>query len=94
MKCVTAPSSQASTARPRLVRPAVRPIGASQARPPSTNSVVSPTWFDLPLQAVELEHVGNNDAQCTSYGVSFYRVKPATGGAGVATWIYDGDDDA
>lgn len=57
--------------------------------------------FDLPLQAADHEHLANNSLQHTSYGVGFYRVKaanlqrkPATGGAGVATWIYDGDDDA
>ncbi len=102
-KCVTPPTLQATTARPRprLAAPAQRPIGTPNATSPCVNSVIAPTWFGRPLQAVAVEHVGNNSLQHTSYGMGFPRVKaanlqrkPAIGGGGGSTWIYDGDDDA
>ena len=50
--------------------------------------------IEPPLQAVAVEQVGNNDAQCTSYGMGFLLCKTGDRGGGGSTWLYDGDGDA
>jgi hypothetical protein len=95
-KCVTAPTSQATTAHPRPpARPARAPALRRRLCGPQTARLwcFRPASFDPPLQAVAAEWVGYNAILCTSYGVSFYRVKPTKGGEGDPAWIYDGDDD-
>jgi hypothetical protein len=77
-----------------LAAPAVRPIGTSQARPLCTISVVSPTWFGRPLQAVAVEYVGHNTIQHTSYGMTILLCKTGDRGGGGSTCYNDGDDDA
>jgi hypothetical protein len=65
-----------------LAAPAARPIGTSQARPPSTIPVIAPNWFGRPLQAVAVEHLANNRLQHTSYGMGILLCKTGDRGGG------------
>lgn len=96
MKCVTPLGLYTITARPRsrFAAPAQRPIGASNATSPSTNSVAAPTWFERPLQAVAPQCLANNRIQDRLYGMGILLCKTGDRGGGGSTWIYDGDDDA
>lgn len=93
-------NDRAPAPAPRAARCAAR--SARHKRPrraPFQPSLHLP--FDLPLQAVADEHVGNNTIQDRLYGMGFLQSKPANlqcktsdRGGGGSTWIYDGDDDA
>ena len=90
LDCIQSPRACMRVVSHPSQRPLSSLFSTSQATSPSTISLVSPTWFDLPLQAVAVEHVTNNTIQRISYGMGFYSVgmhfdvqKPDIGGEGV-----------
>jgi hypothetical protein len=78
--------------RPPLAAPLRGSRGPSNVTSPSTISVVSPTWFDRPLQAVELERLSHNATQVKWNGISLCKTG-ARGGGGCA-WLTGDDSDA